>query len=95
MFKLKYAISNTNIKQESDWIIVLDNTLIHYSSLALKTTNDIRFNMMFLPAYSPSLALVELFFRMIKNEMRKSIHTKEICFNKQEDIVEIYSALSN
>ena len=69
MFILKYAISNTNIKQESDWIIVLDNASIHHSSHALKTKNDIRFNMMFLLVYSPSLVPVELLFRMIKTEM--------------------------
>ena len=82
---LRYAIWNTKMKQESDWVIVLDNASIHRSSLALKTTRDIRFNMMCLPTYSPSLAHVELFFRMIKNEMRKTIHAKEICFSKQED----------
>ena len=86
---------NTCIKQESDWIIVLDNASIHHSNFALKTTRNIGFNMMFLPAYSPSLASVELFFRMIKNEMRKSMHSKKIWFNKQEDRVEIYNAISN
>ena len=89
---LKYAISNTWMKEESEWIIVLDNASIHHSNLTLKTTRNAGFNMMFLPAYSPSLAPVEFFFRMIKNEMRKSIHTKEIWFNKLEDRIEIYNA---
>ena len=70
------------MKQGSDWIIVLYNALIHHLSFELKTANDIRFNIMFLSAHLPLLAPVELFFRIIKNEMRKSIHTKKICFNK-------------
>ena len=47
---------------------------------------------MFMPAYSPSLAPVELNYRIFKNEIRKSINIKEIWFNWQEDRVLIYCA---
>ena len=80
------------MNQESDLIIVLDNASIHHSSIAFKNTLDIIFMMMFMPAYSPSLAPFELFYRIIKNEIRKSIYIKEICFNWQEDRVMIYCA---
>ena len=55
----------------------------------------IGFNISFLPTYSPSLTPVELFFRMIKSEIKSNMHEKEIWFNKEADRIEIYNSISN
>ena len=92
---LKYAICYVMKIRETEWIVVLDNAKIHHSNITLKTMKALGFTIMFLPAYSPSLAPVELFFRMIKSEMRKTMHKKQIWFNESKDRIEIYNAALN
>ena len=81
--------------KRTEWIVVLDNAKNHHSNITLKTMKALGFTIMFLPAYSPSLAPVELFFRMIKSEMRKTMHKKQIWFNESKDRIEIYNAAIN
>ena len=50
---------------------------------------------MYLPAYSPELAPVELFFRLIKNKMRKLMINRTISFNKLKDRVIIADSISD
>ena len=64
---LKYAICYVMKIRETEWIVVLDNAKIHHSNITLKTMKALGFTIMFLSTYSPSLAPVELFFRMIKS----------------------------
>ena len=85
-----YAIDSSNIKSSSNWIITLDNASIHKSSKTVKSIKD-EFNLMFLFAYSPMLAPVELFFRMIKNRLRTNSHYKQIWLNKQAEIIKIFN----
>ena len=92
---LKYAISHSMNISDTDLIIVLDNAKIHHSNITLNIVKLIGINIMFLPAYSLTLAPVELFFRMLKNEMRKVMHQKQIWFNKAKDRIEIYNAVTN
>ena len=61
---------------------MLDNTSIHCSKGSLKTVETIDINWLFLPAYLPMLAPVELFFRAVKNKMRMNLSNNRICFNK-------------
>ena len=50
---------------------------------------------MYLPAYSPELAPVELYFRLIKNKMRKLMINRTISFNKLKDRVIIADSISD
>ena len=50
---------------------------------------------MFLPPYSPILAPIELFFRMVKNRIRAVLTCKNMCFNDQKDRLEIFDAISD
>ena len=92
---LNYAIDSSNMKSSSDWIITLDNASIHKSSKTVKSIKRMNLNLMFLPAYSPMLAPVELFFRMIKNKLRTNIHYKQIWLNKQAERIEIFNAIKD
>ena len=53
------------------------------------------YNVMFLPAYSPELAPVELLFRFIKNKMRKLMKNKKISFNNQAERVIIFESIQD
>ena len=92
---LNYAINNVKMMESSECIIMLDNASIHSSNQTLKMIEKININWEFLPVYSPSLAPVELFFRMIKNKLRKTLHTQVIKFNKLIDRIKIYSSIEN
>ena len=61
---LWYAIEFLKIKLISECILVLDNASTHVSKYSTDIIKYLKINTMFLPAYSPMLAPVELFFRM-------------------------------
>ena len=82
---LKYAIGDTNMIEESNYIILWDNASIHRSNLALKTAKNLNLNIHFLPSYSPFLAPVELFFKILKSKVRKLMMQREINFNWQKE----------
>ena len=67
---LRYAISYVMEIRYTEWIVVLYNAKIHHSSITLKTMTILGFKIIFLPAYSLSLAPVELFSRIVKSEMK-------------------------
>ena len=48
--------------------IVLDKASTHIIKYSTDTIKHLKINIMFLPAYSPKLAPVKLFFRMTKIE---------------------------
>ena len=50
---------------------------------------------MYLPAYSPMLAPVELFFRLVKNKIRAHQHYQNICFNETKDRLIIFNSIHN
>ena len=70
---LFYAITYVEMKTISEWIVTLDNASIHSSRTTIKTIEIFYFNWMLLPAYSPMLAPVELFFRAVKNRLRMNL----------------------
>ena len=62
---LNYALNYAKLKESSELVIMLDNASIHSSNKTLNAMENLSINWQFLPAYSPSLAPVELFFRIV------------------------------
>ena len=83
------------MKEASECIIMLDNASIHSSNQTLKTINKMNMSCQFLHAYSPSLAPVELFFRILKNKLRRTLHNEGIWFSKLAERVKIYKSIEN
>ena len=90
---LYYAINYDNMRNISECVIMLDNASIHCSKGSLKTVEAIGINWLFLPAYSPMLAPVELFFRAVKNKMRMNLSNNKICLNNPKDRIYIYDTI--
>ena len=59
-----------NINQDS--ILVLDNSSVHKSKLALDTLKDLGITYMFLPPYSPDYNPIELLWSKMKSFLRKA-----------------------
>ena len=77
----------------SEWIVTLDNTSLHQAKRSIKTIKKLNINVIFLPPYSPMLAPVELFFRMVKIKTRKQFHNQNVWFNDLKGRLEIFHVL--
>ena len=58
-----------------------------------KKVEAIGISWLFLPAYSPMLAPVELSFWAVKNKMRMNFSKNRICLNKPKDWKYIYDTI--
>ena len=90
---LVYVITFVKMRSISEWIVTLDNASIHQAKKSIKTIKKLNINVIFLPPYSPMLAPVELFFRMIKIKIRKQLHNQNVWFNDLKGKLEIFHAL--
>ena len=69
---LKYAISKRDKLKNLQVTITLDNATIHNSDSTIERLKQLCLNVDFLPAYSPMLAPVEIFFKQLKSKFRSS-----------------------
>ena len=90
LYILVFAIENTKMRQISEWIITLDNASTHHAKYSISKYAELNVNIIFLPRYSPILAPVELFFRMVKNKIRQQIWDNNVWFNDLKGILEIF-----
>ena len=92
---LKYAITSYKMKREKESLIILDNATIHYADKTTETLKRLMFNRKFLPADSPILTPVELYFRMDKNKLRANLKSKRLWFDKITDRIIIYESVKD
>ena len=86
MWILKYAIESTAMKPYNKCIYIMDNASIHHSYSTLEVFKKLNLWIMYLPAYSPELAAIELLFRLIKNKIRRWQENQEYSFWNPKDI---------
>ena len=67
-------------------ILLLDNSSVHTSKLALDTLKECGINYLFLPPYSPDLNPIELLWALMKSVLRKH---KARTHDKLEDAINI------
>ena len=73
--------------------VVLDNAKIHHSWLTTKLINILNLNIVYLPAYSPELAPVELWFKGVKSIIRSNPIIDKFDFSKEEGVASIMIGL--
>ena len=56
---------------EADDILLLDNSSVHKSKLAIATLNECNIKYLFLPPYSPDLNPIELLWSYMKSILKK------------------------
>ena len=91
---LIYTIDFVKMRSISEWIITLDNASTHKAKRSFETIANLNINAIFLHPYSPMLAPIELFLRMVKNKI-KQLHNKNIWFNDLEGRIEIFYSLKD
>ena len=72
----RWLIDHSNFKY-SNVLIILDNWSIHKSKETLCKLKKINWKIIYLSAYSPMLAPVEMYFRILKANLRR-IQSKEV-----------------
>ena len=73
-------------------VVLLDNYSIHRSRLCLELLKNSPFTYMFLPQYSPQLALIELIFFIFKQHIKRSTEISSTRWNSRSGISVIQKA---
>ena len=80
---LKFFLKMRKIDYENNAIIMLDNAPYHSSKETKDAINKLLLNVYFLPPYSPILAPVEQFFKLIKSKVRSAENFKNTNFKSK------------
>jgi transposase len=67
-------------------VLLLDNSQVHRAKKVMKQLKDLGPTIVFIPAYSPELAPVELFFSYFKRDFTSSITNLPLNVNTEEGI---------
>ena len=92
---LKYALESANMISNHKCVYVIDNASIHHSYSSIEIFMRLNLCIMYLPAYSPELAAIELLFRFIKNKLRSRQPTNEYSFLNLKERMIIFESISD
>ena len=96
-----YLLILSKMIQELHWdnrrdvYILLDNAKVHHSFTTLKFITALRLKMIYLPAYSPEFAPVELWFKGIKSILKADISPSKLDYSKEDGALAIENALAS
>ena len=76
-------------------IITMDNWSIHKCKKIKEILRQMRVDIIYLPAYTPQFAPIEMCFSMLKNKLRNNWNKKVIKLNTQSGLLEIYKGLKS
>ena len=86
---LWFAIDRRPDLKDHKVTLSLDNASIHHSKDTMNRLQQLRLNVDFIPAYSPMLAPVEVFFKQSKTKMRRCSEFKKQNLSHQSGYVEL------
>ena len=78
----------------NDTLILLDNTSIHKSKEAKVIIEKLRCKVVYLPAYSPEFAPIEMSFSILKRDLSKSWQKEKVNLSQRESLAKIHNSLS-
>ena len=89
---IKYFLKLRKIDTFEDSVIMLDNASYHSSSITKEAIKKLGMNVCFLPPYSPVLAPVEQFFKLLKAKIRSACVKSITNFSSKSGIKTIINA---
>ena len=92
---LKYFLQMRELHSKNKSVIILDNAPYHWSKITNERMKNLNLNILFLPPYSPILAPIEIFFKLVKSKIRSSKIAKGVNFSNKEGTMLIFSACDN
>ena len=90
---LKHGLTMRKDVESDSTILILDNASIHKAKSTLERLKDLQLNQCFIPPYSPSLALVKLFFKQIKTKFKSQKSWKHLKLDKSEERLELWKII--
>ena len=75
-------------------LILLDNASIHKSKEAKVIIEKLRCKVVYLPAYSPEFAPIEMSFSILKRDLSKSWQKEKVNLSQRESLAKIHNSLS-
>ena len=87
-------LSSHNNFDYSDVILMLDNWAFHKSSISKTFILNLGYTTIYLPAYSPDFAPIEMWFSLIKRNLSSSCKKEAIRISLKHNYNKIYSSLS-
>ena len=78
----------------SEWIITMDNSKVHKTNKVLDLLDKCGAKIAFIPAYTPSLAPIELIFNVFKRSLNKQWKDRTVILNKLEGLRQIKETLA-
>ena len=91
--KLNYWLTANKIFQKKEVLILLDNWSIHKTAQIFQKFKEINYNVIFLPAYTPQFAPIEMWFSMIKRNLRQIYNGKIVKLSLKSSYNNVYNAL--
>ena len=89
LWVIKYFLKRRNLDSPDKTVIMLDNAPYHSSETTKLKFNNLNLSVMFLPPYSPVLAPVEQYFKLIKSIIRSRKSEESVNFrtNKGRELI--------
>ena len=81
-------------KDANDTLILLDNCSIYKSKLSIEKLRNIRATIVFIPAYTPEFAPIELFFNTLKKHLTRQWRNQIVKLNSKEGTKNIWEAVA-
>ena len=92
---LKYFLQMRELQLNNKSTIILDNAPYHWSKISYERIKKLNLNVMLLPPYSPVLAPVEIFFKLLKSKIRSSKSSIGVNFSNESGTRLIFSGCDN
>ena len=84
--------SNDNFEY-NDVVIMLDNWSVHKSQLSQNFIKKHTFKILYIPAYSPELAPVEMSFSLLKRNLSESNKNESVKLSFRQNLIKIHHSL--
>ena len=74
-------------------ILLLDNWAYHKSSTSISILLKLGYTIVFLPAYSPEIAPIEMYFSILRRNLRDSLKKERVRFSVRNNKTKIFDSL--
>ena len=95
LMRLNYWLMKNNYFGYNHTIMTMDNSSIHKWKNVVKILSKMKVDIIYLPAYSPQFAPIEMWFSIIKSKLRTICSKGVVKLHLKSSIVEIWKALKN
>ena len=95
LFRLNYWLSQNNRFEKKDILVILDNWSMHETVEVVQKILGINWNVIFLPAYTPQFAPIEMWFSKIKGNLRQLYNRKIVKLSLKSSYNDVFNTMKH